>query len=353
MAISLHHPPTSSRAAPLWLIGQILGLVVTIALIVGFIVRPDVALPALWNMIIPILPATFLVAPSLWRGVCPLASLNMLPNSRMGRRAIPKRALTTINAFGIVLLVLLVPARRFLFNEHGIALAVVVIAVAVAALALGTIFDAKAGFCNSICPVLPVEKLYGQHPFLGLGNPHCALCLLCTPKGCVDLAPKKAALQALGQSQKSSAWLTTAFGIFAAAFPGFIVGYFTTTDGPLSIAPAVYLNVALWSGGSYVAVTLITRLLKLPAEIILPFLAAASVSLYYWFAAPTVAATIGIAPSGTVVIQILAFTLVGVWLWRAIRRVRPPSSRMTVASRPTSIHRMEVRFSPSHAPHTT
>ena len=46
----------------------------------------------------------------------------------------------------MALLVVLVPARRFLFNEHGIPLALVVIAVAVAALALGTVFDFKAVF---------------------------------------------------------------------------------------------------------------------------------------------------------------------------------------------------------------
>ena len=64
---------------------------------------------------------------------------------------------------------MLVPARRFLCNEHGIALAVVVISVAVAALAFGAVFDFKAGFCNAICPGLPVEKLYGATaPFICL-----------------------------------------------------------------------------------------------------------------------------------------------------------------------------------------
>jgi len=322
LSIALSAPPISGKVKSFWQIAQVIVLVSTVVLIVGFLVQPDLALPLLWTILIPVLPASFLIAPSLWRGICPLATLNMLPNSRMGRRVMPKRAIPWVNALGIVLLVVLVPARRFLFNEHGIPLAVVVIAVAVAALLLGTIFDAKAGFCNAICPVLPVEKLYGQHPFVELTNPHCALCLLCTPKGCIDLAPSKSAMQALGSAQRSAAWLKTAFGVFAAALPGFIIGYFTTADGPLSAAPSVYLNVALWAGGSYIVVAVFVRLFKVRAAISLSVLAATSVGLYYWFSAPIIAATLGIVAVGTVVIQSAALALVGVWLWRAIRRVR-------------------------------
>jgi len=319
MAISLQAPLTSRKATAFWRIAQVMGVVVTLVLIGGFVVKPEFTLPVFWNVLIPVLPASFLIAPALWRGTCPLATLNMMPNSRMGRRALPKHAIPTINAVGIVLLVVLVPARRFLFNEHGIALAVVVVAVAVAALVLGAIFDAKAGFCNAICPVLPVEKLYGQHPLIELGNPHCALCLLCTPKGCMDVAPTKSALQALGPANKSAAWLTTAFGVFAAAFPGFVMGYFTTADGPLSAAPSIYLNVALWAGGSYLVVAVLVWLLKVRAALALPVLAAVSLGLYYWFAAPAVSATLGIVPVGTVVIQSAALVLVGVWLRRATR----------------------------------
>ncbi len=354
MPIVLHPPPASRKAAAFWQSAQFVGVIVTVILIVGFIVLPEVALPTLWNVLIPILPASFLVAPSLWRSVCPLATLNLLPNRWMGRRALPRRAIRAVNTVGIVLLVVLVPARRFLFNENGIALATVVIAVAATALLLGMIFDAKAGFCNAICPVLPVEKLYGQHPFVHVGNPHCELCLLCTPKGCLDVAPTKAAMQALGPARNSAAWLTTAFGVFAAVFPGFIVGYFTTTDGPLSAAPSVYLNVALWAIGSYLLVFALVWLLRLRAELVLPVLAAVSVGLYYWFAAPAVAATLGIAPAGTVLIQSAAFVLVVAWLWRAFNKKRKapmstPSARLlpdhpTSASVPLSVAARVVRI---------
>ena len=66
---------------------------------------------------------------------------------------------------------------------------------------------------------------------------------------------------------------------------------------------------------------LVVGLLKVRAVVILPVLAAAAVGLYYWFVAPAVAETLGIAPVGAVVIQGAALALVAVWLWRAMRRV--------------------------------
>ena len=313
-------PPLSRGTIAFWRTAQMLGVVATVVLIAGFFVQPDVALPVLWNVLIPILPATFLITPALWRGLCPLATLNTITNGLVARRPLPTRLLPALGAVGIVLLVVLVPARRFLFNEHGTALAVVVIAVAVAALVLGAFFDLKGGFCNAICPVLPVEKLYGQHPLVKLPNPHCTPCTLCTRKGCLDLVPKKAALQALGPARKSAAWLKTSYGIFAAAFPGFVVGYFMTMDSTLAAAPSIYLEVALWAGGSYLIVAGLVVLLKVQADVMLPVLAAAAVGLYYWFVAPTVADTLGVADTGAWILRSAALVLVAVWLWRAMRR---------------------------------
>lgn len=319
-------PSLSNQTLVFWRTAQALGLVVTVVLIVGFFVQPELALRVLWNVLIPILPATFLITPALWRGLCPLATLNTITNGLVERRPLPARMLPSVGVVGMVLLVVLVPARRFLFNEHGITLAVIVMAVAVAALTLGAVFDLKAGFCNAVCPVLPVEKLYGQHPFVKLPNPHCAPCTLCTPKGCLDLVPTKSALQAIGPAHRSATWLKTSYGVFAASFPGFVVGYFMTTDSALAAAPSIYLTVALWAGGSYLAVAGIVWLLRARAGVVLPVLAAAAAGLYYWFVAPTVAATLGVAEAGPWIIRSAALALVAVWLWRAMRRLRRPSN---------------------------
>ncbi|MFQ5568750.1 MAG: hypothetical protein ACE5G0_03685 [Rhodothermales bacterium] len=321
----LIHTP-SAGAMIVWRAAQVVVLAITVVLIVGFFVQPDLALSVLWNILIPILPATFMITPVLWRGICPLATLNILPNGLLGRRALTSGALPSVGALGIVLLVVLVPARRVLFNEHGVILAVVVIAVAVAAFALGTAFDLKAGFCNAFCPVLPVEKLYGQHPLLELNNPRCGQCTLCTPKGCLDLAPSKSALQATGSAHQSHAWLRSVYGVFAAAFPGFIVGYFNTADGALSTTGTVYLTVGLWAAGSYLLTLLLVLVLKIQAARMLAVLATAAVGLYYWFAAPQIAETLGVADIGALIIRGAALALVSVWLWRAWPRTRRASN---------------------------
>jgi len=31
----------------------------------------------------------------------------------------------------------------------------------------------KSGWCSSICPLLPVQRIYGQTPFALIGNSHC------------------------------------------------------------------------------------------------------------------------------------------------------------------------------------
>ena len=301
----------------LWTTAQVIGVAVTVALIVGFIAVPDIALAVLWNAAIPLLPASFLISPALWRNVCPLATLNMLPDRIMGRRILTARMIPVAGTLGIALLGILVPARRFLFNTNGIALAVTVIVVAVAALLLGMVFDAKAGFCNSICPVLPVERLYGQHPLVHVGNPRCPPCTLCTNTACIDVAPTRSIALTFGEAGNSHAWLRTSYGVFAAAFPGFVVGYYTTEDVSLTGAGMIYLHVALWATGSYLLTAIVVRTLSLGSTIAVPILAAVAVTLYYWFAAPILATTFGVAGPGTTMIRGAALALVTIWLWRA------------------------------------
>jgi hypothetical protein len=316
---SLPHPIPASAANRLeWRAARALGVTATVLLLTGLVVRPGAALSLLWNVLIPLLPASFLITPALWRGLCPLATLNMVPNGLVGRRQLPAKLLPAASLLGIVLLALLVPARRFLFNEDGMALAVTVSLVAAAAFVLGTFFDAKAGFCNTICPVLPVEKLYGQHPLLDIGNPRCAHCTLCTPKGCLDLAPRPAILHPLGPARRGHGWLTTAYGVFAAAFPGFVVGYYTTANAPLAAAGTVYLHMAAWAGGSYLATTLLVRTLNVRASVALAVLAAAAVALYYWFVAPLITADLSTAETATAVLRGAALVLVTLWLWHAL-----------------------------------
>ena len=316
--------PIAGEPAP-YKVAQVIGLGLTGVLLAGLIVRPTLSLHILWDMVIPFLPAVFLIDPMLWRNVCPLATINAYTGRRGLARHIHRQDLRLAWAVGIVLLAVMVPARRFLFNVDGPALAATIVAVAVLAAVAGIWFERRVAFCNGICPVLPVEKLYGQSPLVRVGTARCADCTVCTGVGCLDLAGDKAVLQTLGEARRDSRWITSVFGAFALAFPGFVVGYFTTENGLLATAPAVYLHVALWSLGSFVLLGGIAKLTGVSSRVALPLLGALAIALYYWFAAPKLASAFGGGTVAMWVVRALAFTLVAVWLWhwRGSRRTGP------------------------------
>lgn len=311
------------RSASLWLPARLVGLVLTLVLLAGLIQAPDLSLTILWNGVIPLLPAVFLIQPKIWRNVCPLATINVWGGHRWGRRTIWPDAARWLGALGIVLLFVMVPARRFLFNTDGAVLAATVVAVALLSLALGLVFDMKAGFCNALCPVLPVERLYGQRPMFQVSNARCAACSRCTRRGCIDLAPAKSVKQTLGKGADTFRWLLTPFGGFAAAFPGFVIGYYTTTDVPLSAAWSVYSHVGLWMLGSYAVVAALSLALRIPATLATVWIAGLAIGLYYWFAAPVVSEALVLPDTAPATMRVAAFALVAVWLWRATGGKQP------------------------------
>ncbi len=307
-----------SNARRLWQVVQWIGLAATLALLGGLVVRPTISLAVLWNIIIPLIPATLLVSPMLWRNSCPLATLNQLTN-RPGRRSAPRARLEVTTAIlGILLLAVLVPARRFLFNTDGPVLAATIVLVAIVALLMGATFDMKAGFCNAFCPILPVERLYGPSPLLRIGNARCPTCTHCS-SACIDLSAHKSIPQLLGRTRASSAWLRTPFGLFSAAFPGFVLAYFMAIDASPASAGAIYLGALMLAGASYLFVALAVRALDLPSTRVLPTLAALAAGLYYWFAAPSMAETLGVSGTGGLLLRTTALALVIAWWWNAQR----------------------------------
>jgi hypothetical protein len=288
--------------------------VLTVALIAALFAVPGTATRVLWDGVIPFLPAVFLIHPGLWRSVCPLATLNMLPGRRSAGRVLDDRLIPVAGAIGIALLAVLVPARRFLFNQNGAALAVTIIGVALLALGLGLVFDKKAGFCSAICPVLPVERLYGQQPLIKVSNSRCAPCTGCVTRGCLDAAQAKSIPQLLGRPRKSHAWLQSHYGIFAASFPGFVVGYYLTPDGPVSSAGSVYLTVVLGAAVSYAATQGLVRLSGISAAVAIRLLGAVAFGLYYWFAAGVVSQHLGLPAWAPAAIRAAALGLILWWL---------------------------------------
>lgn len=305
---------------PLWRVAQVIGLVLTVALLAAFVLWPAPALHLLWDMVIPLLPAVFLVNPMLWRNVCPLATLNDLGGSRRSAPVLAGRPLAIGWGVGVLLLALMVPARRFVFNTEGVAMAVTVSAVAVLALGAGFVVSRRGGFCNSLCPVLPVEKLYGQAPLLDVGSARCADCNRCAALGCPDIAGRKSASQSVSAG-RGTHWLLTPFALFAGAFPGFVIGYFSTANGALSSAANVYMTVAAWAAGSLAISAAIVLATKARPAVALFVLGALSIGAYYWFAVPPLVEAYGGGARLGEVLRALVLVGIAAWAWRGLRRV--------------------------------
>ena len=308
--------PMTRRARTLWAGARITALAGLLALAAGIFLVPGFTLPLFWNVVLPLIPAVLLVSPGLWRGVCPVATVSIW-TARPGAPRIAESPDRSIDLVAAGLLFAIVPARHLLWNQNGMAFFGLLLVVALLALVAGRLGPVKAGFCNAICPVLPVERLYGQSPLLHVPNARCARCSLCTVRGCVDLVPTKAVAQVLGPARRNSQWLGTGFGFFAAAFPGFILAYGLTPDGPLRTAGTVYGVMAMAVLASWALVAVISVVGNVPARVMMPGLAVVSLGLYYWFAAPGLVNTIGL-PEGSVFLRGGVGLLLLLWVARSV-----------------------------------
>lgn len=304
---------------PLWTVAQRIGLVLTFALVAALVIWPAPTLHLLWDMVIPLFPALFLINPMIWRNVCPLASLNERRVETRNLAAPSPEFLRVGWIVGIVLFALLVPARRVLFNEDGLALAATIAMVAALAHASGFVLSRRAGFCNSICPVLPVEKLYGQAPLVPIGSSRCVSCDRCTPSACIDLAGRKSAVQS-ARGERGAPWLGSPFALFACAFPGFVIGYFSTQNGDLATLTQVYVHIAQGAAISLAVSASIVSLARVRANTALIALGGVAAGAYYWYAAPKLAEAYGGNALAGTITQWVALAFVGLWLWRALRR---------------------------------
>jgi hypothetical protein len=193
--------------------------------------------------------------------------------------------------------------------------------VAALALVAGYFAPRRSGFCNSLCPVLPVEKLYGQAPLVALGSARCGDCARCTPVGCIDLVGRRSAVRSV-RGVRGEQWLRSPFGVFACAFPGFVIGYFTTANGAGATALGTYAHVTMWSAGSLVLIAAFVLVTRVRASRMLLVLGGLSVGIYYWFAAPKLAEAYGGGAGAWIGLRGVALCFVGLWLLQGLRRER-------------------------------
>ena len=183
------------QVIPQWL-WQVIRLVVLAGFaltIFSLIYFPHQALLLFWGLAVPMLPLIFWIAPGLWRNMCPLAMANQIPrklNFTLAKE-VPAKLKRYAGVVGLSILFIAIPLRKIILDNDATALAIALITIISLAFIGGIIFKGRSGWCSNFCPILPVERLYGQTPSIEVNNSHCKPCVGCT-KNCLDFNPQVA-----------------------------------------------------------------------------------------------------------------------------------------------------------------
>ncbi|MFE2959298.1 FAD-dependent oxidoreductase [Nocardia tengchongensis] len=279
---------------------RVLSITAYLALVVTMFVRPAGGLFVFFKIIVPLLPGLFLIAPGLWRNTCPLAATNQLPRLLRFTRAATAPAWLQQRGYliAVALFFGIAGSRVAGLDRSGTATGIVLSAVLLSAFTGGIAFKGKSGWCSSICPLFPLQRVYGQTPFVTIANNHCQPCVGCA-KNCFDFKPR-AAYQA-DMADPDPGW-SAPRKLFAAALPGFVLGFMVLAGYPGVAVPQRYLALGaavLVAVGGYFAVEALTGV---SAAVLSAVYAAVALNGFYWFAGPvllgaftTVTGVVGVA----------------------------------------------------------
>jgi NADPH-dependent 2,4-dienoyl-CoA reductase/sulfur reductase-like enzyme/ferredoxin len=260
---------------------RVVSVAAYLALCVALFVRPAGGLFWLFKVVVPLLPILFFVAPGLWRNICPLAASNQTPRLFGFTRGLtaPRWLARWGYVVAICLFLGIAAARLALFNNSGTATAVLLLAVIVAAFFGGVFLKGKSGWCSSICPLLPVQRVYGQTPFVTVANSHCQPCVGCT-KNCYDFNPRVAYQADLHDPDPN--WSSTR-KLFASALPGFVLGFYLLVNQSGSSRVHLYEHLGLYVVASIGIFFALDALLPLSTSLLIAFFASAAINIFYWY----------------------------------------------------------------------
>jgi NADPH-dependent 2,4-dienoyl-CoA reductase/sulfur reductase-like enzyme/ferredoxin len=304
-----------------WRALRIASLLTTLGVAALLLAAPDTGLKIFWGVAIPLLPLLFFVAPGLWRNICPLAAANQMPRTLGFTRGLT--APDWLKQYGYVVAIaavtIFISLRTVVFEDSGLATALLLLGALAAAFVGGLLLKGKSGWCTSLCPLLPVQRLYNETPFALVPNTHCQPCVGCT-KNCYDFNPRVANLADLGDPDHH---YVGARKFFAGAFPGLVLAYFTV-DGPPDRSAlemfglfGVYL---LTSAGSFYV---LDSFVKVSSHKIRALYAAIALNIFYGFGAPRLVETLSGEPTPAWLDWLMlgiVFGLTAIWLIRTFRK---------------------------------
>ncbi len=216
----------SPRSIFIWRTVQTIVWLVGIVILFNLIFYPAVGIHLFWNILIPVAPLLLVVAVGVWRNVCPLASIALFPRhmgfSKRGNITISQSG--KLNFIGVIALLLIIPLRHAIFDTNGLATLLLILALGIIALVSGMLFEWKSVWCSGLCPVHPVEKLYGMNNKFSLPNAHCNKCYRCVSP-CPDTTRGISPV-----STEKTIYHKMAGFLMVGAFPGFVWGWFQVPD---------------------------------------------------------------------------------------------------------------------------
>jgi len=204
-----------------------------------------------------------------------------------------------LNLIAVIALFVIVPLRHAIFNMDGLATALLIISLGLIAVIVGLLYEWKSAWCSGLCPVHPVEKLYGLNNRLSLPNAHCNKCYRCvTP--CPDSTQGINPLS----SKKTPYHNITGF-LMVGAFPGFVWGWFQVPDysGFTGIEQIITIYKLPLFGLLATSVLFLVLKKYLRENVLIGFFSATTVSCYYWFRIPALFG-FGIYPSDGMLIDL-------------------------------------------------
>ncbi len=277
----------SSRSILTWRIVQAAVWLMGAGILFCLLFIPGYGILLFWNILIPVAPALFVTATGVWRNVCPLATTNLLPRhlglSKRKRLSVTQSG--KLNLIAVIALYFIIPLRHAIFNNNGTATAALIISMVFAGIIMGFFYEWKSAWCSGLCPVHPVEKLYGGNVLATVPNAHCNQCMNCIvpcPDSTTNIHPAS-----------SSRTIYHKIGglLIIGGLPGFIWGWFHVPDETkittLSTLVAVYkmpLEGLMITLAIYIILSAIIRS-KFERSLVSIF-AASGVSCYYWYRVP-------------------------------------------------------------------
>jgi hypothetical protein len=276
---------TLPRSVQIWRKVQFAVWLVGLAMIYFLIFIPKIGLALVWNILIPIAPALLVVATGVWRNVCPLAFTSLIPN-RLGiskKIRLKDETISKLNFIGVILLLVIVPMRHAILNDNGLATAITLLSVGLTVLIFGLFFESKSVWCSGLCPVHPVEKLYGSKVLFTVPNAQCGECFKCVAQ-CPDSTPGINPL-----SNKKSNFSKLSGYLIVGGFPGYIWGWFQVRDFTGFDGFNHLISIFAYPFISMIITLLIFSLLRnlfSNKQLLINIFAALAVSCYYWFRIP-------------------------------------------------------------------